>query len=40
MKKKHEWLSTPLKAKRRKRAMKMRCGLQAALDRKAPKAAE
>lgn len=38
MKKRHEWLATPLKAKRLKRAMRVRCGLQDALDRKAPAA--
>jgi hypothetical protein len=35
MKKRHEWLASPLKAKRIKRATKLRCGLQDALDRKA-----
>jgi hypothetical protein len=35
MKKKHEWLATPLKAKRVKRAVRVRCGLQDAMDRKA-----
>lgn len=35
MRKRHEWLSTPLKKKRVKRATRVRCGLQDALDRKA-----
>jgi hypothetical protein len=39
MKKKHEWLATPLKPKRVKRAVRVRCGLQDAMDRKAPEAA-
>jgi hypothetical protein len=39
MKKKHEWLATPLKPKRMKRAMRVRCGLQDAMDRRAPAAA-
>jgi hypothetical protein len=39
MRKKHEWLQTPLKAKRLKRAMRVRCGLQDAIDRKAKPAA-
>jgi hypothetical protein len=34
VRKRHEWLSTPLKAKRVKRAVRLRCGLQEALDRK------
>jgi hypothetical protein len=34
MRKRHEWLATPLKARRIKRATKIRCGLQDALDRK------
>jgi hypothetical protein len=38
MKKKHEWLATPRKAKRIKRAARVRCGLQDAMDRKAAKA--
>jgi hypothetical protein len=36
MKKRHEWLATPLKAKRVKRAVRVRCGLQDAMDRRAP----
>ena len=41
VRKRHEWLSTPLKAKRVKRAVRLRCGLQDAIDRKAsPEAAE
>ena len=35
MKKRHEWLTTPLKKKRVKRATRVRCGLQDAMDRKA-----
>jgi hypothetical protein len=35
VRKRHEWLATPLKAKRIKRAQRLRCGLQDALDRKA-----
>ena len=35
MRKRHEWLTTPLKKKRIKRATRVRCGLQDALDRKA-----
>jgi hypothetical protein len=35
VRKRHEWLSTPLKAKRVKRAVRLRCGLQDAIDRKA-----
>jgi hypothetical protein len=35
MRKRHEWLATPLKAKRVKRGTRVRCGLQDALDRKA-----
>jgi len=34
MRKRHEWLSTPLKKKRVKRATRIRCGLQDAMDRK------
>ncbi len=34
VRKRHEWLATPLKAKRLKRAGRLRCGLQDALDRK------
>ena len=40
VRKRHEWLSTPLKAKRVKRSVRLRCGLQDALDRKKPKAEE
>jgi hypothetical protein len=36
VRKRHEWLATPLKSKRIKRAQRLRCGLQDALDRKAP----
>ena len=35
MRKRHEWLATPLKKKRVKRATRVRCGLQDAIDRKA-----
>jgi hypothetical protein len=35
VRKRHEWLATPLKKKRIKRAARIRCGLQDALDRKA-----
>lgn len=35
MRKRHEWLTTPLKKKRVKRATRVRCGLQEAMDRKA-----
>ena len=34
MRKRHEWLSTPLKKKRVKRGTRVRCGLQDAIDRK------
>ncbi len=36
MRKRHEWLATPLKAKRVKRSTRLRCGLQDAIDRKTP----
>jgi len=35
MRKRHEWLATPLKKKRIKRATRVRCGLQDAIDRRA-----
>jgi hypothetical protein len=35
MRKRHEWLATPLKAKRVKRATRVRSGQQDAMDRKA-----
>jgi len=35
VRKRHEWLAKPLKSKRIKRAQRLRCGLQDALDRKA-----
>lgn len=35
MRRRHEWLATPLKKKRVKRATRVRCGLQDAIDRKA-----
>lgn len=34
MRKRHEWLATPLKKRRVKRATRVRCGLQEAMDRK------
>ena len=34
MKKRHEWLATPLKAKKMKRSGRVRIGLQDAMDRK------
>jgi len=35
VRKRHEWLAKPLKSRRVKRAQRLRCGLQEALDRKA-----
>jgi hypothetical protein len=35
VRKRHEWLATPLKSKRVKRSQRLRCGLQEAMDRKA-----
>jgi hypothetical protein len=35
VRKRHEWLATPLKAKRVKRAQRLRNGQQDAIDRKA-----
>jgi len=35
MRKRHEWLAKPAKSRRVKRASRLRCGLQDALDRKA-----
>ena len=35
MRKRHEWLATPLKAKKMKRSGRVRIGLQDAMDRKA-----
>jgi hypothetical protein len=35
VRKRHEWLAKPLKTKRIKRAQRLRCGLQEAIDRKA-----
>ena len=35
VRKRHEWLATPLKAKRVKRAGRLRNGLQEGMDRKA-----
>lgn len=40
MRKRHEWLATPLKKRRVKRATRVRCGLQDAIDRKAGNASE
>ena len=34
MRKRHEWLAKPMKGRRVKRATRLRCGLQEALDRK------
>jgi hypothetical protein len=34
MRKRHEWLASPLKKKRVKRATRVRCGLQDAIDRR------
>jgi hypothetical protein len=39
VRRRHEWLSTPLKGKRLKRRQRVRIGLQQALDRKAQAAA-
>lgn len=36
VRKRHVWLSTPLKAKKPKLRARRRCGLQAALQRNAP----
>lgn len=35
VRKRHEWLATPLKRRRIKRAQRLRCGLQDAIDRRA-----
>ena len=35
VRKRHEWLAKPAKSKRVKRAARLRCGLQDAMDRKA-----
>lgn len=40
MRKRHEWLATPLKKKRVKKATRLRCGLQDAMDRKAVPSSE
>ena len=40
MRKRHEWLATPLKKRRVKRATRVRCGLQDASDRKSGNASE
>lgn len=40
MRKRHEWLATPLKKRRVKRATRVRCGLQDAIDRKSGSASE
>jgi hypothetical protein len=34
MRKRHEWLAKPLRSRRVKRATRLRCGLQDAIDRK------
>ncbi|HQP36768.1 MAG TPA: hypothetical protein PLI95_16395 [Polyangiaceae bacterium] len=39
VRRKHEWLQTPLKKKRIKRCQRARIGLQAAMDRKGEKPA-
>ncbi len=39
MRKRHEWLQSPLKPKRIKRASRIRSGQQDAMERKAPAAA-
>jgi hypothetical protein len=35
VRKRHEWLARPLKAKRVKRSQRLRCGLQDAIERRA-----
>jgi hypothetical protein len=35
VRKRHEWLAKPMKTRRVKRAARLRCGLQEAIDRKA-----
>ncbi len=40
MRKRHEWLATPLKKRRSKRAGRLRNGLQEALDRRTTPAPE
>jgi hypothetical protein len=35
VRKRHEWLAKPAKSRRVKRAQRLRCGLQDAIDRKA-----
>jgi len=40
MRKRHEWLATPLKGRRIKRAARLRNGMQDAIDRKAPATTE
>ena len=35
VRKRHEWLAKPMKSRRVKRAARLRCGLQDAMDRKA-----
>ena len=39
VRRRHEWLSTPLKGKKLKRRKRLRIGLQQAMDRKAAAAA-
>ena len=39
VRRRHEWLSTPLKGKKLKRRKRVRIGLQQALDRKAAESA-
>jgi hypothetical protein len=35
MRKRHEWLGKPMKPRRVKRSVRLRCGLQDAMDRRA-----
>lgn len=39
VRRRHEWLTTPLKGKRLKRRKRLRIGLEQALERKRPEAA-
>ena len=40
VRKRHVWLATPLRSKKMKRRQRIRCGLQAAMDRKNPEHAQ
>jgi len=40
VKKRHEWLAKPMRPRRIKRAARLRCGLQDAMDRKVNPTAE